>query len=174
MEHSWERIENHTCGRFKEEHVAKMEHAKSALTRYTHYHNRYKAHTDSLKAEMALKENLKEKISGMEVKGSIKDYTWVTDGADRLLRSRQVLSCSYPFSYYTFGDTFLGDEMTKEDRIIKQNLFEDLQQEFEGHIEKLSFLLVEPFGEYSEVKLVELRKKIIEFSRLTDVLCKNL
>ncbi|XP_071694483.1 probable E3 ubiquitin-protein ligase ARI2 [Rutidosis leptorrhynchoides] len=174
FEHNWDRIKNHTCGRYKEEYVVKMERAKSELIRYAHYLKFYEAHTNSLKAEIALKKKLKEKISGMKVTAYIKDYTWVIDGADRLVRSRQILRCTYPFAYCMFGDTFLGDEMTKEDKNVKQNLFEDQQLQFEGYVEKLSFVLAEPFERNNEEGLMEFRMKILELSKLIDVLCKNL
>lgn len=79
-----------------------------------HYHNRYKAHIDSMKQEATLKETIQAKIAASESKDSskIKDYSWVTNGLVRLFRSRRVLSYSYPFAYYMFGDELFKDEMT--------------------------------------------------------------
>ncbi|KVH88437.1 Zinc finger, RING/FYVE/PHD-type [Cynara cardunculus var. scolymus] len=175
FQHTWESIEGHTCGRFKEEDIANIARAESEIVRYTHYHGRFKAHSDSFKAEVALKEKLQKKISNMEARElEIKNYDWVTDGAERLLRSRRIISYSYPFAYYMFNDTSLSEEMTKEDRNIKQNLFEDHQQQLEGHIEKLSLFLEEPFDEYPEGKVMESRMQIITLSNITDVLCKRI
>lgn len=101
----------------------------------------------------------------------IKYFDWVKNGADRLFRSRRILSYSYAFAYFMFCDT---EEMTKEEKTIKQNLFEDQQQQFEGHIETLSLFLEEPFDGYTDEKLMEYRKKIVELSATTNVLCKNL
>ncbi|KAH7840988.1 hypothetical protein Vadar_024231 [Vaccinium darrowii] len=42
----------------------------SDLYRYIHYHNRYKAHTDSFKLESNLKETVREKTSNLEKKDS--------------------------------------------------------------------------------------------------------
>lgn len=143
--------------------------------RYSHYHGRFKAHSDSFKAEIILKEKLQKKISNMEARElEIKDYDWVTNGAERLFRSRRIISYSYPFAYYMFSDTFLGEEMTKEERNMKRNLFEDHQQQLEGHIEKLSLFLEAPFDEYPEEKVMESRMQIMNLSKITDVLCKNL
>lgn len=173
--HNWDNIEGHTCGRFKEEYTANIARAKSEIVRYSHYHGRFKAHSDSFKAEITLKEKLQKKISNMEARElEIKDYDWVTNGAERLFRSRRIISYSYPFAYYMFSDTFLGEEMTKEERNMKRNLFEDHQQQLEGHIEKLSLFLEAPFDEYPEEKVMESRMQIMNLSKITDVLCKNL
>lgn len=174
-EHTWDSIAGHTCGRFKEESIANTKRAKLEIVRYTHYHGRFKGHKDSLKAESTLKEKLEEKIKKMEERElNIKDYGWVTNGAERLFRSRKILSNSYPFAFYMFNDTFLGEEMTSKERKIKQNLFEDQQQQLEGHIENLSLLLEESFDEYPEEKVVESRMRIMTLSKITDMLCKNL
>lgn len=173
--HTWESIAGHTCGRFKEEHIANAKRAKSEIIRYTHYHNRYKAHMDSLKAEITMKENLENKIKKMEDKKlEIENYDWVRNGAERLFRSRRVLAYSYPFAYYMFNDAFLSEELTSEERNIKQNLFEDQQQQLEGHIEKLSLLLEEEFGECPLEEVKASRMRIITLSKITDILCKNL
>ncbi|QHO55328.1 putative E3 ubiquitin-protein ligase [Arachis hypogaea] len=62
-EHTWSSIAGHSCGRYKEQEKT-AERAKRDLYRYMHYHNRYKAHTDSFKLESKLKETIQEKIAG--------------------------------------------------------------------------------------------------------------
>ncbi|POO03193.1 E3 ubiquitin ligase RBR family [Trema orientale] len=174
-EHTYASIAGHSCGRYKEEKVQKAEHAKRDLLRYIHYHNRYKAHTDSFELETNLKTTIQEKISRLEERESTnKDFSWVTDGLYRLFRSRRILSYSYPFAFYMFGDERFNNQMTKEEREIKKNLFEDQQQQFEANVEKLSSILEEPFDQFSEDKVVKLRMDIINLSTVTDKLCGKL
>lgn len=140
-----------------------------------HYHNRYKAHTDSFKLESKLKETILEKVSVSEERDSrLRDFSWVTNGLYRLFRSRRVLSYSYPFAFYMFGDELFRDEMTKEERLIKKNLFEDLQQQLESNVEKLSKFLEEPFDQYSDDKVMDVRMQVINLSGIIDNLCKKM
>lgn len=140
-----------------------------------HYHNRYKAHTDSFKLESKLKESIQEKISISEERESmLRDFSWVNNGLYRLFRSRRVLSYSYPFAFYMFGDELFKDEMTQEEREIKQHLFEDQQQQLEANVEKLSKFLEEPFDQYTKDKVMEIRMQVINLSVITDTLCKKM
>ncbi|GAA0141207.1 ubiquitin-protein ligase [Lithospermum erythrorhizon] len=174
-DHTWSQISGHSCGRYKEDQVKKAERAKRELFRYMHYHNRYKAHTDSFKQESSLKEAIKEKVSNLEARDSqLRDFSWVTNGLYRLFRSRRALSYSYPFAFYMFGDDLFKDEMTKEEREIKQNLFEDQQQQLEANIEKLSKHIEEPFDKYNEDQIWETRMQVINLSVITDTLCKKM
>ncbi|CAL8988756.1 unnamed protein product [Prunus brigantina] len=173
-EHTWDSIAGHSCGRFKEDEDMKLELAKRDLFRYTHYFNRYQAHTDSLKLESTLKKSIQAKISRLEEKELMfKDLSWATKALYRLFRSRQIISYSYPFAYHMFGDLF-KNEMTAEERTIKQNLFEDQQQQLEANMEKLSLFTEEPFHEYEHEQIMELRMRILNLSTLTDKLCEKL
>ncbi|XP_071935489.1 probable E3 ubiquitin-protein ligase ARI2 isoform X1 [Coffea arabica] len=174
-DHTWSSIAGHSCGRYKEDREKKAERAKRDLYRYMHYHNRYKAHTDSFKQESRLRETIREKISNLEARDSrLRDFSWVTNGLYRLFRSRRALSFSYPFAFYMFGDELFKDEMTKEEREIKQHLFEDQQQQLEANVEKLSKYIEEPFDEYEEKKIMDIRMQVINISVITDTLCKKM
>ncbi|KAL5130018.1 putative E3 ubiquitin-protein ligase ARI1 [Glycine soja] len=173
-EHTWSSIAGHSCGRYKEQEKT-AERAKRDLYRYMHYHNRYKAHTDSFKIESKLKETIQGKISISEEKDStLRDYSWVNNGLSRLFRSRRVLSYSYAFAFYMFGDELFKDEMTDAQREIKQNLFEDQQQQLEANVEKLSKILEEPFETFSDDKVVEIRMQILNLSTIIDKLCQKM
>ncbi|KAM4088993.1 hypothetical protein ACB094_07G115500 [Castanea mollissima] len=173
-DHTWSSISGHSCGRYKAEREKKSERAKRDHYRYMHYYNRYRAHTDSFKQESKLKEILQERVSITEERDSrLRDFSWVNNGLLRLFRSRRVLSYSYPFAFYMFGDELFNDEMTKEEREIKQHLFEDQQQQLEGNVEKLSKFLEEPFDQYSEDKVMEIRMQVINLSVITDTLCQK-
>ncbi|EEF52514.1 Protein ariadne-1, putative [Ricinus communis] len=174
-DHTWTTIANHSCGRYKEDRVKKTELAKRYLDRYIHYHNRYQAHLESLKLESKLKEIIEEKIAILEQRESkSKDFSWIMNGLCILFRSRQILSVTYAFAYYMFGDEFHNNEMTDKEKEIKKNLFENQQQQFEGNIEKLSLFLDEQFDKYEEDEIVDLRMRIIAVSGSTDNLCRNL
>ncbi|GMY28489.1 probable E3 ubiquitin-protein ligase ARI2 [Fagus crenata] len=174
-DHTWTSISGHSCGQYKENKESKTERAKRDLLRYIHYHNLFKAHTDSFQREAELKETILEKISILEYRDSTyKDFSWVTEGLCRLFWSRRVLSYSYPFAYYMFGDDLFKQEMTKKEKEIKQNLFEEQQQQLHANVEKLSLFIGEPFDEYPEVKVEELRMKVINLSVMTDGLCRKL
>ncbi|KAL8141174.1 hypothetical protein V2J09_007195 [Rumex salicifolius] len=173
--HTWESISGHSCGRY-EESEQKAKNAKHELQRYLHYYNRYKAHMDSYKHEAKLKEKIHLKMVELEQKESIKlkDYGWVTNAVNRLFRSRWILSLSYPFAFYMFGDDLFKNEMTKEVSIMKQHLFEDQQQQLEANIEKLSMFLDEPFQSYDEDKINKVRTQILTMSTVVDNLCRNM
>lgn len=174
-DHTWTSIANHECGRYKEEHSQETERARKTLWRYTHYYNRYKAHMDSLKAEENLKEKLQQKIATLESRElEAKNYSWVSNGFHRLIRSRQFLLYSYPFTYFMFGDELFKNEMSSQEKTLKQNLFEDQQQQLETNIERLSMFLEEPFAEYPEDKVSEIRTKIVTLSAVADKFCGNL
>lgn len=173
-EHTWSSIAGHSCGRYKEQEKT-AERAKRDLYRYMHYHNRYKAHTDSFKIESKLKETIQGKIAISEEKDStLRDYSWVNNGLSRLFRSRRVLSYSYAFAFYMFGDELFKEEMTEAQREIKQNLFEDQQQQLEANVEKLSKILEEPFETFSDDKVVEIRMQILNLSTIIDKLCQKM
>jgi len=174
LEHTWNSIKGHTCGRYKEGH-SKNEDSVEDYWRLTHYYRRYKAHIDSMKIEASeSRQKLLDKVCTLEAKDfQVKDFSWAMSGLNRLALSRRVVACSYPFAYYYFGDLF-ADEISKKEREIKQNLFEVQQQQLETNIERLSMFLEEPFANYAEDKLVETRMKIITLSTVTDDLCKNL
>ncbi|XP_009375306.2 probable E3 ubiquitin-protein ligase ARI2 isoform X3 [Pyrus x bretschneideri] len=173
--HTWSSIAGHSCGRYKEDKEQNAERAKRDLYRYMHYHNRYKAHTDSFKLESNLEESIQKKVSISEEKDSnLRDFSWVNNGLSRLFRSRRVLSYSYPFAFYMFGEELFKDEMTTEEREIKQNLFEDQQQQLEENVEKLSKCLESPFDQYSENEVMDIRMQVINLSAVTDTLCQKM
>ncbi|WJX51541.1 putative E3 ubiquitin-protein ligase ari2 [Trifolium repens] len=178
-EHTWSSIAGHSCGRYKEQEKT-AERAKRDLYRYMHYHNRYKAHTDSFKLESKLKGLIQGKISASEEKSAerknseLTDYSWVHNGLSRLFRSRRVLSHSYAFAFYMFGDELFKDEMSEAEREIKQNLFEDQQQQFEANVERLSKILEEPFETFDDADVMKTRMEIINLSTLIDGLCKKM
>lgn len=78
---------------------------------------------DSLKLESKQRETLEATISDLERKESgVRDYSWLTNGLQRLFRARRALSYSYPFAFHMFGDDLFKDEMTPSEKEMKQHL----------------------------------------------------
>ncbi|XXG55034.1 hypothetical protein AAC387_Pa03g2770 [Persea americana] len=171
----WSNIDSNTCVCYKQNREQKAGQATLHLYGYMHYHIQYKAHTFSIKLESKLKETIQDKKTVLESKEfGIKDFSWLTNGLYRLFRSRRVLSYSYPFAFYMFGDDLFKDEMTPEERELKQHLFEDLQQQLGANVEKLSMLIVEAVDEFPVDKILKIRMQVIDLSVVTDALCKKM
>lgn len=175
-EHNWTSIEGHSCGRYKEDREREAARAERDLERYMHYHSRWQAHTDSLKLEAKQKVSVQDKIGKLEASESlVKDYSWLTTGLQRLFRARKALSYSYPFAFYMFGNDLFKDEITPEQSVIYQNLFEDQQQQLEGTIERLSKTIESPFEfNVDDSRVSEIRLQVINLSTLTDTLCRKI
>ncbi|KAI4318373.1 hypothetical protein MLD38_032087 [Melastoma candidum] len=174
-DHTWSSIAGHSCGRYKEDLQKKAERAKRELYRYMHYHSRYKAHLDSFKLENKLRETVQQKVSASEEKDSnVRDFAWVTNGLYRLFRSRRVLLYSYPFAFYMFGEELFKDKMSKEERELKQQLFEDQQQQLESNVERLSKFLEAPFDEFEKDKMMDIRMQVLNLTVVTDSLCQKM
>jgi ariadne-1 len=178
-DHTDSGIAGHDCGRYKEpEKTADQE--KRYLLRYKHYYNRYKAHENSFTFESKLKGITQEKIAIFEEKHSqwekseLRDYSWVNNGFSSLLRSRRILSYLYAFAFYMFGDELFKDQMSKAEKEIKQNLFEDQQQQLEANVERLSEILQESFQSVQYSTIMKSRMQIITLSTVIDDLCKKM
>lgn len=113
-DHTWERIEGHSCGRYKEDAERKIEEAQKELERWNHYHTRWKAHSDSQKAETKTAQALKAKIEALEERGgacaSGEGFAWMTAGQELLFRVRRCLAYSYVFAFFAFGGKMFGPE----------------------------------------------------------------
>ncbi|KAL2927504.1 putative E3 ubiquitin-protein ligase ARI1 [Bienertia sinuspersici] len=151
---------NHECGRYVEP-GEEIELSRKSLHRYIHYYDHFIAHRNSLKLETKLEKSVRERISSSEKETGLLDFSWLEKGVRLLFRSRRVLSYSYAFAYYMFGDELFRDDMNKEVRKIKQNLFEDHQQQFEANVEKFSRLIEEPFDKYCEEDIKAVRSKVV-------------
>lgn len=115
-----------------------------------------------------------DKIKILEEKEASKDFSWMINGIARLFKARRILSYSYAFAYYMFVDEIFGNEMSEKQRKMKQNLFEDQQQQFEVHVEKLSSVLEEKFEAFSEVRVLDMKMRTLALLVTTDNLCRNM
>ncbi|XP_021738548.1 probable E3 ubiquitin-protein ligase ARI2 isoform X2 [Chenopodium quinoa] len=165
---------NHACGRYVDPDDS-VELRRKTLYRYRHYYERFKAHRDSLNLETELEKTVRMKISFCEEETGLREFNWLEKGMCVLFRSRRALSYSYAFAFYMFGDELFKNDLSKREKKIKQNLFEDQQQQFEANVEKLSRLIEEPLDKYSvdeEVKAI--RSKVIILSNVVGKCCKSM
>ncbi|KAL2927512.1 putative E3 ubiquitin-protein ligase ARI2 [Bienertia sinuspersici] len=138
---------HHNCARY--EAPTEVQHVKNSLHRHAHYYSRYKGHKDSMKLEAKLEKKIKSWAKSFEQnKPKPQNFNWLKNGAYRLFRARHILSYSYVFAFYLFGNDLFKGEMTETDKRIKQNLFEDQQQQLEARVEQLSGLMEQPFHTY--------------------------
>jgi ariadne-1 len=73
-----------------------------------------------------------------------------------------------------FGDKLFKEEMSEAEREIKQNLFEDQQQQLEANVERLSEIFPESFKSLQYGKVMKRRMQIITLSTVIDDLCKKM
>ncbi|URE05765.1 IBR domain [Musa troglodytarum] len=102
---------------------------------------------------------------------NISDYSWVLDGLRQLLRSRRVLKYTYPLAFYIFGDELFKDKMTPEEKEIKRHLFEDLQQQLETNVERLSMYVEKDFYDLNEKQVMELKLQVVNLNRVVNKFC---
>jgi ariadne-1 len=62
----------------------------------------------------------------------------------------------------------------RQEREMKQNLFEEQQQQLEFNIEKLSGDLETNFQDISDEKIMETMGRVINYSAIVDGLCKKM
>ncbi|PNW70486.1 hypothetical protein CHLRE_17g721950v5 [Chlamydomonas reinhardtii] len=143
-QHTWQKIEGHSCGRWKDELDRKIDNAARSHKRYMHYFERYKLHMDSYSKEGVKRSDLLKRIGEMVETGiEARDYTWLVRALDQLKVARGVLSNSYAFAYFFFGGEMYKDDFSDEDNKRNQDLFEEHQQRLEGEVERLSGLVEE-------------------------------
>ncbi|GIL45958.1 hypothetical protein Vafri_3067 [Volvox africanus] len=142
--HTWQKIEGHSCGRWKDEMDRKIDAAARNHQRYMHYFERYKLHMDSYNKEGVKRADLLKRIGEMVETGiEARDYTWLVRALDQLKVARGVLSNSYAFAYFFFGGEMYKDNFTEQENTRNQILFEDYQQRLESEVERLSGLVEE-------------------------------
>ncbi len=139
----------HSCGKYKEEH--KVDSARATLKRYLHYYERYKAHEDSRKKEISMKENIKKKMESLlkvRPESAWVEIQWMEKASNVLFLCRHILQHSYIFGFYLFDESNGNKKLLegcrdfdKNGLKIAQNSFEDKQELLENITEKLSFNL---------------------------------
>lgn len=142
--HTWQTIEGHSCGRFKEEMDARISAAQRSHKRYMHYFQRYKEHHHSYSVEAKNKTTVIELVQVMENLGNeARDLQWLVAAGEQLRSSRRVLANSYGFAFVFFGDERFQEGCSEEEMQLQQTLFEDQQQSLENEVERLSKLVAD-------------------------------
>ncbi|GMH39326.1 hypothetical protein BSKO_07224 [Bryopsis sp. KO-2023] len=159
-DHTWSRIYGHECGRWKDDMDKKIDEAQRYHKRYMFYFERWKGHKDSLQKEDEQRASVLKSIEKLErADDELHDYSWVTAALDKVLVARRILSNSYVFAYFMFGNEMFRDEITEDQNKINQNLFEDQQQMLEQELERVSGLIQE--AQSSANKRTDLRMLVI-------------
>lgn len=171
-EHTWSTIAGHSCGRYREDAEAAAERATRDLQRYLHFHSRYKAHADSRALEEAHRAEVAAKIdAAVETGGApLRDYTWLTSGQAQLFVARRCLSSCYIFAFYMFGGEMFAEDLTAEERSLKQDLFDDHREELEHCVEALSQRIEAPLEQMTDASRLE----VVNLTALVDARCANM
>lgn len=160
--HTWERIDGHSCGRFKEDADSKISTAARNIKRFQHYQQRWEAHMASQRAEAELREKVGQNIEQSEAQQTtLADYSWLTQALDQLCEARRILGYSYAYAFYMFGNDMFAEEVTAEQNQVNQNLFEDQQQMLESEVEKLAGQVQTPADQLMSDKQEGLRLEVI-------------
>ncbi|XP_056335395.1 ankyrin repeat and IBR domain-containing protein 1 isoform X2 [Danio aesculapii] len=108
------------------------------LDRFMHYYTRYKNHEHSYQLEERLLKTAKEKMEQLSKafigrEGAPPDTTFIEDGVHELLKTRRILKCSYPYSFFL------------EPKSTKKEIFELMQTDLEMVTEDLAQKVNRPY-----------------------------
>jgi ariadne-1 len=115
------------CNRYNENDEIQAQHAL-ILSRYIHYHDRFRNHQQSFDLQSKLFKNIRSKLRRNKEQLSNNDIQLIKKAFNVLLDCRQMLIYTYPFAYY----------------LIKNNqsiVFEQNQADLERACEELSEIL---------------------------------
>jgi len=102
--HDWEKIEGHSCGKWKDDSTEKDEEfARNSLKRFMHYYDRFKANDDTKKLHPKMIEDVLNKMLIVQNRFAF-DADWLRRGLSQLFECRRILSYSYVFAFFMFDD----------------------------------------------------------------------
>jgi len=166
--HDWEKIEGHSCGKWKDDSTEKDEEfARNSLKRFMHYYDRFKANDDTKKLHPKMIEDVLNKMLIVQNRFAF-DADWLRRGLSQLFECRRILSYSYVFAFFMFDDQ--NKAVQKKIKEVHKNIFEDYQQQLEISTERLSKILEMNIGEYDLKILQHLQNLTV----LNDHRCKGL
>ena len=139
-DHTYHTIANHECGRWKDDLDKSIGEAAASHKRYMHYFTRWNAHRDSLKKDSQNEEATLTFLKGLcdSMHERVYEYNALTMAVKVLKMARRVLSNSYAFAFFLCGNDWYSNEVQPEQISLNQGLFEDMQQQFEAEVERLS------------------------------------
>jgi ariadne-1 len=171
----------HSCNRFTKDEKKKSKipifkgPTSQDFHRCMHYFERYRSHKDSLEKETLLQQNLQTCplfLPTHPTNGSNTEDSWVLTGFEKLLLARKVLTFTYPFAFYMFGDELADNDLKNKE--IRQDLFEDQQQQLEYCVEKLAMDLERNLHLVAPGEVADLKFRIINLSMLLDNCCRKM
>jgi ariadne-1 len=143
--HTWEKIDGHTCGRYKQEQERRASAAHDSLKRYLFYWERFSAHEAARSLQDRTIAAVRQKVISLIRADESEFYTrWMAHAVEKLADARRMLSYSYAFCYYAFAEPDLVASLSAKQLKINQTLFEDYQQQLELNVERLARLLETP------------------------------
>jgi ariadne-1 len=139
-------LAGHTCNRYDEKKAASYDAIRRQMMRYNHYCDRFNVHLNSRKVEEdTLWQSIHKRVLQLEssvlIPGLLRDASWLARAHRSLLMSRLVLSRSYAFAYYMFGDEVRTEPSERANLAMAKELFENQQEQLECNAERLSKVL---------------------------------
>lgn len=143
---------NHACNQYAAQNDQNA--SKVNVERYKHYFTRYTNHSLSLKLELRLYKTVEEQMKRLqELDGMTRNQVlFLRHAIDVLCKSRQILSATYVFAYFSDTSTQLM-------------IFEDNQRDLETATEALSGCLE---NEITDNNLSSVKKTLQERSAYCD------
>ncbi|CAM0875830.1 unnamed protein product [Alopecurus aequalis] len=177
------RDSRHNCNRYDEDKAASRHDVIRACTmmlRYTHYCDRFNVHLNSRKAEQgdlwsAIQKRVLQLESATLIKPLSRQASWLPNAHRSLLASRLVLSRSYAFAYYMFGDEVRTHPADRANLASAKVLFEDQQEQLERNAERLSKVLAtEAPPVLLEKQVVATMAETVNLARIVDSHCTEM
>jgi ariadne-1 len=137
------------CNRYENNEAIQTQYAL-ALSRYVHYHDRFRNHEHSFDLETKCFKKLRRKLNRNDEQLSKNDIQIIEKAFDILLDCRQMLIYTYPFAYY----------------LIKNNqsiVFEQNQADLERACEELGEIFQQDLTK--EMIVNKMRRKLYEKSQ---------
>uniref|UniRef100_A0ACD5WCL8 Uncharacterized protein n=1 Tax=Avena sativa TaxID=4498 RepID=A0ACD5WCL8_AVESA len=171
---------SHNCNRYDEKRAASHDAIRRQMLRYTHYCDRFNVHATSRNAEQitlwpAVQKRIVQLESANSIRPLIRQSSWLAQAHGSLLASRLVLSRSYAFAYYMFGDEVRTYPSDRANLAMAKELFENQQEQLERNAERLSKVLAaEAAPKLVEEEVVRTMQKTVNLSKIVDTHCREM
>ncbi|XP_047088050.1 probable E3 ubiquitin-protein ligase ARI1 [Lolium rigidum] len=172
---------SHNCNRYDEKTVASYDAIRRQMLRFTHYCDRFNVHAASRKGEQegtlwpSILKRILQLESAPNVRPLNRDASWLARAYHALLASRLVLSRSYAFAYYMFGDEVRTRPADRASLAMGKELFENQQEQLERNAERLSKVLAtEAPTVLEEDQVVRTMQETVNLAKIVDSHCREM
>jgi ariadne-1 len=172
---------SHNCNRYDEKTASSYDAIRRQMLRFTHYCDRFNVHAASRKAEQegtlwpSILKRILQLESAPNVRPLNRDASWLARAYHALLASRLVLSRSYAFAYYMFGDEVRTRPADRASLAMGKELFENQQEQLERNAERLSKVLAtEAPPVLEEDQLVRTMQETVNLAKIVDSHCREM